>query len=35
MAEISAPRRRMIEAMTVRNRSPAMQQSYIWPGFSG
>jgi site-specific recombinase XerD len=29
MAEMSPPRRRMIEDMTVRNLSPATQQSYI------
>ena len=29
MAEISPLRRRMIEDMTVRNLSPATQQSYI------
>ena len=29
MAELSPPRRRMIEDMTVRNLSPATQQSYL------
>jgi integrase/recombinase XerD len=29
MAEISPLRRRMIEDMTVRNRSPATQRSYL------
>ena len=29
MAEMSPPRRRMIEDMTIRNLSPATQQSYI------
>jgi len=31
MAEISPLRRRMIEDMTVRNLSPATQQSYVHP----
>lgn len=30
MAEISPPRRRMIEDMTIRNLSPATQQSYLY-----
>lgn len=30
MAEISPLRRRMIEDMTIRNLSPATQQSYIY-----
>ncbi len=34
MAEISPLRRRMIEDMTVRNLSPATQQSYLSAGFS-
>ena len=30
MAQMSALRRRMIDDMTVRNRSPATQQSYVY-----
>jgi hypothetical protein len=30
MAKITPLRRRMIDDMTVRNLSPATQQSYIW-----
>ena len=29
MAEMSLPRRRMIEDMTIRNLSPATQRSYL------